>query len=86
MRGKIGEKITLTLVRDGGAPFDVTLTRATIQLKSGPDLIYDVLRTTALWNLCPWDLRFDVTEATLAQTKWTHNDVLPRKSSAVPKS
>ncbi|MDB6050604.1 MAG: peptidase [Pseudomonas sp.] len=34
MRGKLGEKITLTLVRDGGAPFDVTLARATIQVKS----------------------------------------------------
>ena len=34
MRGKIGEKITLTLVRDGGTPFDVTLTRAVIQVKS----------------------------------------------------
>lgn len=48
------------------------------QLKSGPELIYDVLRTTARWELAPWDLRFDVTEATLAQTKWTQNDVLPR--------
>ncbi|MBD8495514.1 S41 family peptidase [Pseudomonas syringae] len=34
MRGKIGEKITLTLVRDGGNPFDVTLARAIIQVKS----------------------------------------------------
>ena len=34
MRGKIGQKITLTLVRDGGTPFDVTLTRANIQVKS----------------------------------------------------
>jgi len=34
MRGKIGEKITLTLVRDGGSPFDVTLARAVIQVKS----------------------------------------------------
>ncbi|WP_286916614.1 S41 family peptidase, partial [Pseudomonas sp. UBA6276] len=34
MRGKLGEKITLTLVRDGGTPFDVTLARATIQVKS----------------------------------------------------
>lgn len=34
MRGKIGEKITLTLVRDGGNPFDVTLARAVIQVKS----------------------------------------------------
>ena len=34
MRGKIGQKITLTLVRDGGTPFDVTLARAIIQVKS----------------------------------------------------
>ncbi|MDY7562887.1 S41 family peptidase [Pseudomonas sp. 10B1] len=34
MRGKIGEKIMLTLVRDGGTPFDVSLVRATIQVKS----------------------------------------------------
>ncbi len=34
MRGKIGEKITLTLVRNGGTPFDVTLARAIIQVKS----------------------------------------------------
>ncbi|MES2869245.1 MAG: S41 family peptidase [Pseudomonadota bacterium] len=34
MRGKIGQKITLTLVRNGGTPFDITLTRANIQVKS----------------------------------------------------
>ncbi|MBD1551885.1 S41 family peptidase [Pseudomonas typographi] len=34
MRGKVGEKITLTLVRDGGQPFDVTVARAIIQVKS----------------------------------------------------
>ncbi|MGA8134866.1 MAG: S41 family peptidase [Pseudomonas gingeri] len=34
MRGKVGQKITLTLVRGGGAPFDVTLTRAIIRTKS----------------------------------------------------
>lgn len=34
MRGKLGQKITLTLVRDGGNPFDVTLARATITVKS----------------------------------------------------
>ena len=34
MRGKVGQKITLTLVRKGGTPFDVTLTRANIQVKS----------------------------------------------------
>jgi diguanylate cyclase (GGDEF)-like protein/PAS domain S-box-containing protein len=62
----------------GMAPPLIAIKLSLAQLKSGPDLIYDVLRTTARWNLCPWDLRFDVTEATLAQTKWTHNDVLPR--------
>src|SRR6218665_3376674 len=34
MRGKAGEKIQLTLVRDGGDPFDVQLTRAVIKVKS----------------------------------------------------
>ncbi|QKZ02623.1 S41 family peptidase [Pseudomonas eucalypticola] len=34
MRGKVGEKITLTLVRSGGTPFDVTLARAIVQVKS----------------------------------------------------
>jgi diguanylate cyclase (GGDEF)-like protein/PAS domain S-box-containing protein len=65
--------------RDQGMETPLIAIKLTLaQLKSGPDLIYDVLRTTARWNLCPWDLRFDVTEATLAQTKWTHNDILPR--------
>ncbi|MHA3736496.1 GGDEF/EAL domain-containing response regulator [Pseudomonas sp. Eth.TT006] len=65
--------------RDAGvAPPVMAIKVSLAQLKSGPELIYDVLRTTARWSLAPWDLRFDVTEATLAQTKWTHNDLLPR--------
>ncbi|WP_207866707.1 EAL domain-containing protein [Pseudomonas sp. 58(2021)] len=64
----------------GVAPPVMAIRISLAQLKSGPELIYDVLRTTARWELAPWDLRFDVTEATLAQTKWTHNDVLPRLS------
>lgn len=63
---------------DGVAPPVMAIKISLAQLKSGPELIYDVLRTTARWELAPWDLRFDVTEATLAQTKWTHNDALPR--------
>ncbi|QAY87906.1 EAL domain-containing protein [Pseudomonas arsenicoxydans] len=63
---------------EGMAPPVIAIKLSLAQLKSGPELIYDVLRTTARYELCPWDLRFDVTEATLAQTKWTHNDVLPR--------
>lgn len=34
MRGKAGSKIVLTLVREGGQPFDVKLTRAVIKVKS----------------------------------------------------
>lgn len=34
MRGKAGSKIELTLVRDGGRPFDLTLTRAAIKVRS----------------------------------------------------
>lgn len=63
---------------EGVAPPVMAVKLSLAQLKSGPELIYDVLRTTARWELAPWDLRFDVTEATLAQTKWTQNDVLPR--------
>ncbi|MGG2023608.1 EAL domain-containing protein [Pseudomonas sp. S8] len=62
----------------GVAPPVMAIKISLAQLKSGPELIYTVLRTTARWELAPWDLRFDVTEATLAQTKWTHNDALPR--------
>jgi carboxyl-terminal processing protease len=34
MRGEAGSKIRLTLVREGGKPFDVELTRAVIKVKS----------------------------------------------------
>ncbi len=34
MRGEAGSKITLTLVREGGVPFEVKLTRAVIKVKS----------------------------------------------------
>ena len=34
MRGKAGSKIELTLVREGGKPFDVELTRAVIKVRS----------------------------------------------------
>jgi carboxyl-terminal processing protease len=34
MRGKAGSKILLTIVREGGKPFDVELTRAVIKVKS----------------------------------------------------
>ncbi len=50
MRGKAGEKILLTLVREGGQPFDVELTRAVIKVKSVKSLMlepgYGYLRIT----------------------------------------
>jgi EAL domain-containing protein (putative c-di-GMP-specific phosphodiesterase class I) len=41
-------------------------------------LIRDVEAALAKWRLSPTDLEFDVTEATLAQLTWTHNEVLPQ--------
>lgn len=41
MRGKAGSKIDLTLVRDGGRPFDVQLTRAVIKVKSVKSQLLD---------------------------------------------
>lgn len=41
MRGKAGSKITLTLVREGGRPFDVELTRAVIKVKSVKSQLLD---------------------------------------------
>ena len=48
------------------------------QLKAGTALIRDVTDTLKKWGLTPSDLEFDVTEATLAQLKWSQNDVLPQ--------
>ena len=47
------------------------------QLKHGSALIEEVTQTLEKWALPASDLEFDVTEATLAQLKWTQNDVLP---------
>jgi EAL domain-containing protein (putative c-di-GMP-specific phosphodiesterase class I) len=47
------------------------------QLKMGQELVRDVTETLAKWELDPWDLEFDVTEATLAQLTWMQNQVLP---------
>jgi carboxyl-terminal processing protease len=41
MRGKAGSKILLTLVREGGLPFDVELTRAVIKVKSVKSQLLD---------------------------------------------
>ncbi|MBP8202308.1 MAG: PDZ domain-containing protein, partial [Pseudomonas sp.] len=41
MRGKAGSDIELTLVREGGRPFDVELTRAVIKVKSVKSQLLD---------------------------------------------
>lgn len=41
MRGEVGSKILLTLVREGGRPFDVELTRAIIKVKSVKSQLLD---------------------------------------------
>ncbi|MCU1736283.1 MULTISPECIES: bifunctional diguanylate cyclase/phosphodiesterase [unclassified Pseudomonas] len=64
--------------KDGMAPPVIAINLSLAQLKSGSELIRDVLETTGKWGLSPADLQFDVTEATLAHTKWTQNDVLPK--------
>ena len=65
--------------RDSGvAPPVVAVNLSLHQLKHGQALIRDVAETLALWELPPSALEFDVTEATLAQLKWTQNDVLPQ--------
>lgn len=69
----------MSLWRDEGiAPPVIAINLSLAQLKTGPALIRDVIDTTTKWGLLPSDLEFDVTEATLAQTKWTQNDVLPQ--------
>jgi len=49
-----------------------------LQLQRGKELIRDVTATLQKWSLSPSDLEFDVTEATLAQLKWSHNEILPQ--------
>jgi len=65
--------------RDKGvAPSVVAVNLSLHQLKHGQALIRDVEETLARWELPASALEFDVTEATLAQLKWTQNDLLPR--------
>ncbi len=65
--------------RDSGtAPPVIAINLSLAQIKRGRELVHDVASTIQKWGLAPSDLEFDVTEATLAQTKWTRNDVLPQ--------
>jgi EAL domain-containing protein (putative c-di-GMP-specific phosphodiesterase class I) len=69
----------LRLWRDEGLVLPVIAVNLSLhQLKTGHQLVRDVTETIAKWGLAPFDLEFDVTEATLAQLRWTQNDVLPQ--------
>ena len=69
----------MSLWRDKGmAPPVVAINLSLGQLRNGNEFILDVAAAIAKWGLDPFDLEFDVTEATLAQMTWTQNDVLPR--------
>jgi diguanylate cyclase (GGDEF)-like protein/PAS domain S-box-containing protein len=62
---------------EGLAPSVMAVNLSLHQLKHGSALIREVTETLEKWGLPASVLEFDVTEATLAQLKWTQNDVLP---------
>lgn len=62
----------------GMAPPVIAINLSLGQLRNGNELIRDVTECIAKWQLHPSELEFDVTESTLAQMTWTHNDVLPK--------
>lgn len=63
---------------EGVAPQVIAVNLSLFQVKNGQELFRSVSATIAKWQLAPSDLEFDVTEAALAQLKWTRNDVLPQ--------
>lgn len=62
----------------GMAPPVIAINLSLGQLRNGNELIHDVTECIAKWQLHPSELEFDVTESTLAQMTWPHNDVLPK--------
>ena len=63
---------------DGLALPMIAINLSMFQLRNGQELVRDVNETIAKWRLAPSDLEFEVTEATLAQLKWSQNEVLPQ--------
>ncbi len=63
---------------EGIAPEVVAINLSLAQLKRGAELIAEVQAALVEYGLPPSDLEFDVTEGTLAQLKWTQNEVLPK--------
>jgi len=65
--------------RDAGLSIPLMAVNVSLlQLQRGKELLRDVTATLQKWSLSPSDLEFDVTEATLAQLKWSHNEILPK--------
>ena len=62
----------------GHAPRVVAINVSLHQLNRGREFVRDVTETLAKWGLAASTLELDVTEATLAQLKWTQNEVLPQ--------
>ncbi len=63
---------------EGVAPQVIAVNLSLFQVKNGQELFRSVSATIAKWRLAPSDLEFDVTEATLAQLKWSRSEVLPQ--------
>jgi EAL domain-containing protein (putative c-di-GMP-specific phosphodiesterase class I) len=63
---------------EGVQPPVVAINLSLGQLRQGSELVREVVESLAKWQLDPTALEFDVTESTLAQMTWTHNDVLPQ--------
>jgi diguanylate cyclase (GGDEF)-like protein/PAS domain S-box-containing protein len=61
---------------EGVAPPVIAINLSLGEIKTGHELVATIAETIAKWRLAPADLEFDVTEAILAQSTWTQNDVL----------
>jgi EAL domain-containing protein (putative c-di-GMP-specific phosphodiesterase class I) len=64
--------------QEGIGPEVIAVNVSLSQLKRGADFVAEVLEIVSRWQLQASEIEFDVTEGTLAQLKWTQNDVLPR--------
>jgi diguanylate cyclase (GGDEF)-like protein/PAS domain S-box-containing protein len=60
----------------GVAPPVIVVNLSLPEIKTGRELVRNVAAAIAKWRLDPTQLEFDVTEASLAQATWMHNDVL----------
>lgn len=69
----------MRLWRDAGLALPIiAINLSLFQLRNGQELVRNVSESIAKWRLAPSDLEFEVTEATLAQLKWSQNEVLPQ--------